>query len=219
MRARAVVLVLWWVAALAGLGCGTTTANLREWGSVYVPTQTTAIGAFVAAEWVDAHSSAEGVQLRAAEEVGAGTEGANVEGRRPVRRRGGGGEPGRRQPPLLNPRPTPEQRQAQERRAAEMAVVLRARQLYFQRLKEAQERYPESEGYHNHHFVPKYLGGPENGRTFRIPVAYHKAITREFRRQWEHGNPKGKPSPAQLQQILVEVYSAYPIPQLVGIEP
>jgi hypothetical protein len=216
MRARVVVLVLWWIAALAGVGCGTTTANLREWGSVYVPTETTAVGAFVAAEWVDAYSSAEGVQLRTAEGVGAGTEGANVEGRRPVRRRGGG-EPGRRQPPLLNPRPTPEQRQAQERRAAELAVVLQARQLYFQRLKQAQEKYPNSEGYQDHHFVPIYLGGPENGRTFRIPTAYHKAITQAFRERWKYG--QDKPSAKQLQMILVETYSAYPIPQLVGIEP
>jgi hypothetical protein len=196
MRARAVVLALWWVVALAGAGCGTSTAQLREWGSVYVPTETTAGGASVSSEWMEAS--------------------ANVEGRRPTRRRGGG-EPGRRQPPLLNPRPTAEQRQAQERRAAELAAVLQARQLYSQRLKEAQERYPNSEGYENHHFVPRYLGGPENGRTFRIPTAYHKAITQEFRGIWKYG--QGEPSPAQLQEILVQVYSKYPIPQLVGIEP
>ncbi len=198
MHARTVTLLLWWVVALAGAGCGTTTAKLREWGSVYLLTDTTASGAFVCAEWVDAPSS------------------DNVEGRRPSRRRGGG-EPGRRQPPLLNPRPTPEQRQVQERRAADLAVVLQARQLYFQRLKEAQEKYPNSVGYENHHFVPLYLGGPQNGTTFRIPTAYHKAMTQAFRGRWGYG--REKPSPQELQELLIRVYSSYPIPQLIGIEP
>lgn len=163
------VLVWWWIAALAGTGCGTTTANLREWDSVYLFTETTSGGAFVAEEWADSRS----------------TEGVQVDGRRPSRRRGGG-EPGRRQPPLLNPRPTPEQQQAQQRRAADLAVVLQARQLYVQRLKEAQERYPNSAGYENHHFVPRYLNGPKDGKTFRIPTAYHKAITQAFRRRWAY---------------------------------
>ncbi len=96
-------------------------------------------------------------------------------------------------------------------------MVQQARQRYFERLKEAQEKYPNSEGYENHHFVPVYLGGPQNGKTFRIPTAYHKAITQEFRERWNYG--QGEPSPAQLQEILVQVYSRYPIPQLVGIEP
>jgi hypothetical protein len=216
MRAQAVVLVLCWFAALAGAGCGTATANLREWGSIYVPTETTAVGAFVSDEWAAAHGSAEGSQLQAAEGASAGSEGADVEGRRPTRRRGGG-EPGRRQAPLLNPRSTPEQRQAQERRAADLAVVLQARQLYVQRLKEAQERYPNSEGYENHHFVPLYMGGPKDGKTYRIPTAYHKAITQAFRERWKYR--QGHPRPERLQEILVQVYSQYPIPQLIGIEP
>ncbi len=96
-------------------------------------------------------------------------------------------------------------------------MVLQARQLYFQRLKEAQEKYPNSAGYEKHHFVPRYLDGPKDGKTFRIPTAYHKAITQAFRRRW--GYRQGKPSPEELQLILIEVYSKYPIPQLIGIEP
>jgi hypothetical protein len=98
-------------------------------------------------------------------------------------------------------------------------VVLQARQLYSQRLAEAQAKYPNSEGYQAHHFVPLYLGGARDGQTFRLPTAYHKAITAEFRRLHGYGSNVERPSPARLQELLIQVYSKYPIPQLVGIEP
>ncbi|WP_164017964.1 hypothetical protein [Pyxidicoccus trucidator] len=123
-----------------------------------------------------------------------------------------------RQPPLLAPaRPTPLQAQVRAQQAANRAVVLQARQAYVQRLKEAQAKYPNSSGYENHHLIPRYLGGQKNGQTYRLPTAYHKAITQAFRRERAYGS--GSPSPQDLQKILVRVYSQYPIPQLIGITP
>jgi hypothetical protein len=135
--------------------------------------------------------------------------------RRPPRRSGPGG-PSRR-PPLLDPRPTPQQRQESQRRAADLAAVQTARKLYFQRLAEAQALYPNSQGYQDHHLIPVYLGGPKSGVTYRIPTAYHKLLTREFRREWSYD--QREPTAQRLQEILLKVYSQYPIPQLIGINP
>ncbi|MFP2913731.1 hypothetical protein ACLESD_53870 [Pyxidicoccus sp. 3LFB2] len=65
--------------------------------------------------------------------------------------------------------------------------------------------------------IPRYLGGPKNGQTYRLPTAYHKAVTQAFRRERSYGS--GSPTPQDLQKILVRVYSRYPIPQLIGITP
>ncbi|HEX8436048.1 hypothetical protein [Archangium sp.] len=135
---------------------------------------------------------------------------------RPPRRGGLGGPPVRR-PPLLNPRPTQQQRQERQRRAADLAALQAARKLYSQRLAEAQALYPNSQGYQDHHLVPVYLGGPRSGVTYRIPTAYHKLLTREFRRQWSYDSRP--PKPTELQDLLLKVYSQYPIPQLIGINP
>ncbi|WP_309895448.1 hypothetical protein [Archangium sp.] len=136
--------------------------------------------------------------------------------RRPPRRSGPGGPPVRR-PPSLNPYPTPRQRQEMQRRAADLAALQAARKLYVQRLAEAQALYPNSLGYQDHHLVPVYLGGPKSGVTYRIPTAYHKLLTREFRREWSYD--KRPPKPAELRDLLLKVYSQYPIPQLIGITP
>jgi hypothetical protein len=96
-------------------------------------------------------------------------------------------------------------------------VVRQARDLYYQRLAEARARYPNAEGYENHHFIPRYLGGTPDGTTYRLPKAYHYAVTQAFRRQWEHG--QRTPTPEERVDILIRVYSRYPIPQLIGIEP
>lgn len=135
---------------------------------------------------------------------------------RPVRRSPGAGP--LRRPPLLNPRPSPAQFQTRAQRNANLAVVLQARQLYQRRLKEAQATYPNSPGYENHHLIPMYLGGSPNGQTYGLPTAYHKAITQAFRRKWEYGQGR-RPDPQKLQDIMIEVYAQYPIPQLIGIEP
>jgi hypothetical protein len=137
--------------------------------------------------------------------------------RRPPRR-GGPGHPLGRRPPLLNPRPTPEERLEVQRRAANLEAVQASRKLYSQRLVEAQARYPSSTGYQEHHFVPLYLGGAKDGVTYRIPMAYHLAITQEFRRHWSYGRGD-KPDPEQRMEIMIKVYSKYPIPQLIGINP
>jgi hypothetical protein len=195
---------LWCIALATLLGCVPTTSSRHDWSGVYVRAREPGPGAFFPEEWEEY------------EEAGSAAE-TELEMRRPSRRRGGGGESGRRPPPLLNPRPTPEEAQARARRAADLAVVRQARDLYFQRLAEARERYPNAEGYENHHFIPRYLGGDPQGRTYRLPKAYHYAITQEFRTRWEYR--KRKPTPEERVDILILVYSRYPIPQLIGIEP
>ena len=146
----------------------------------------------------------------------SGGEPSELLSRRPPRRSGPGGSPIQR-PPLLNPRPTPQQRQERQRRAADLEAVQAARKLYAQRQAEAQALYPNSQGYQEHHLVPVYLGGPRSGVTYRIPTAYHKLLTREFRKAW--GYDKRPPKPEELQNLLLMVYSQYPIPQLIGIKP
>jgi hypothetical protein len=104
-----------------------------------------------------------------------------------------------------------------QRRAADLAAVQAARNLYFQRLADARAAYPNSSGYQDHHLIPVYLGGSQTGATYRIPTAYHKLITRAFRMEWDYDRPP--PRPEKLQEILLRVYSKYPIPQLIGITP
>ena len=118
----------------------------------------------------------------------------------------------------LRARPTPLERMETQRRAADLATVQVARKLYSQRLEEAKALYPNSQGYQDHHLIPVYLGGPKNGVTYRIPTAYHKLITQAFRREWGYDR-RGLPNAAQRQEILLRVYSQYPIPQLIGITP
>lgn len=150
-------------------------------------------------------------------ESGAANEVELVMARRPPRRERGGPS-GRPAPPLLNPRPTREQREAMRRRSEDVIAVQLARTRYHEALKEARARYPEHQGYQNHHLVPIYLGGARDGVTYRLHSAYHQAITQEFRGQWAYGQST-RPNRDQLQQILLDVYSKYPIPQLIGITP
>lgn len=147
------------------------------------------------------------------EEVDAGE---SLQVHRPVRR---GGSPGFRRPPALRtPRPAPGLPAEGMRRTADAQGVERTRQLYWKRLAEAKALYPDSAGYQNHHAVPLYLGGSSQGTTYRLPTAYHKAITQAFRLEWRYGQER-PPSKQDLMNILIRVYEQYPIPQLVGIEP
>lgn len=161
-------------------------------------------GAFLPAEWLDVGSPAE--EAMPAGEIALVGRGI---------RRGPG--TGVRRPPLLNARPLPDPLRYWRQRPADPQVVAQARQLYRQRLAEAQERYPNAKGYQDHHAIPIYMGGTAQGPTYRLPTAYHQALTQEFRREWPYGQEP--PRPQQLAEIMIRVYAKYPIPQLTGIEP
>ncbi len=125
-------------------------------------------------------------------------------------------------PPLLNPPPPPWSPQAYRWPPEQVQRVREeARHRYFQKLKEAQARYPKHHGYHQHHVIPKFLGGKSSGETVRLPAAYHEAITQAFRREWSYSQSASgkKPDSSKLLEILTTVYSEYPIPQLIGITP
>jgi hypothetical protein len=138
--------------------------------------------------------------------------------RRPPRRGGPSGPPGTRRPPLLSPRLTPQQRLEAQRRAADLAALQASRDLYHQGLATAKALYPNSRGYQEHHVIPVYLGGARTGKTFRIPTAYHKLLTRTFRKKWGYDKTR-PPDPQERLEIMLTVYSQYPIPQLIGINP
>ncbi len=150
------------------------------------------------------------------QDSGSGT--GELLSRRPPRRGGRGGPTGSRLFPSLNSRLTPQQRMENQRRAADLAAIQAARKLYQQRLADAQAAFPNSAGYQDHHLIPVYLGGPQSGATYRIPTAYHKMITRAFRKEWGYDR-LDNPRPEELQRILLTVYSQFPIPQLIGINP
>jgi hypothetical protein len=82
----------------------------------------------------------------------------------------------------------------------------------------AQRDYPDKAGkIENHHIIPKYLGGDPYGETVPIDAAYHQAITNAFRQQWPYkGDPDYRGGLRELQKILNDVYSRYPLP---GIHP
>lgn len=168
-------------------------------------------------EWSDERLKQAGRAIYFIEAKSAG-EVEEVIARRPLRRGGRGGLGGRSTVPLLNPRPTREEIAARRRQTEELRAVQRAQQRYLQALQEARSRYPDHQGYQEHHFIPIYLGGARNGVTYRLQAAYHQAITQEFRRLWSYGRGT-VPSPAELQGMLTEVYSKYPIPQLIGLTP
>lgn len=203
--------------ATSGAGERSEEARLHEAG----PSPSDGMGIFVEGPDARAEDQLRGVFLPAEcweawleEEVSASGEITRVS--RPARRGSGPGP--RRPPPLLNPRPTSDQLRYWQQRPPDPRVLEQARRLYFQRLTEAEAMYPNSSGYENHHGVPLYLGGTPQGTTYRLRTAYHKLITREFRREWAYGR-RDKPNPKELMDILIRVYGKYPIPQLVGIEP
>jgi hypothetical protein len=117
---------------------------------------------------------------------------------------------------MFNAEPTPEQREAARRKRQNAADEQLLQERYWKWKTEAERLYPGKVGlYEQHHFWPRYLGGPPDGQTFRLPAPYHQLITNAFRRRWSYGNEK--PSEAQAKDIMLKVYSEYPIPQLIGI--
>jgi hypothetical protein len=139
--------------------------------------------------------------------------GAASPGRGPRRR---GQQRERNAEPIFNAEPTPEQREA-VRRQAEIAAVYRQQQAKYRRhVEEANRLYPDKVGrYEEHHFVPQYLGGLRDGKTYKVLAPYHQLLTNAFRA--EHAYGQAPPSPQRLQEILIKVYSEYPIPQQIGI--
>ena len=134
---------------------------------------------------------------------------------------GRGGRGGRaRQPrstePVFNAEPTPAQREAARRRTENAALEQTLRDRYWRLKSEAEQRYPDKVGkYQEHHFFPVYLGGKVDGVTYRVPAPYHQLITNAFREKRPYG--LGKPPAQEAQNIMLKVYSEFPIPQLIGI--
>ncbi len=82
-------------------------------------------------------------------------------------------------------------------------------------VKAAQKIYPKKAGTTQlHHITPKYLGGAKNGSLVPLDGAYHQMITNEFRALWGYG--KGVPSATELQSIMKQVYTKYPLPPGYG---
>lgn len=78
-------------------------------------------------------------------------------------------------------------------------------------VKAAQSKFPGKAGkVEQHHVTPKYLGGDPKGPTVPIDAAYHQEITNAFRAEWGYG--KGRPSEAQLRDIMQRVYERFPLP-------
>ena len=79
-------------------------------------------------------------------------------------------------------------------------------------LGDAQRQYPNLAGkIQNHHVKPIYLGGSKSGSTVVIDAAYHQLINNEFRSRWAYGLGK-MPSPQELEQLMQDVYSLFPLP-------
>ncbi len=75
----------------------------------------------------------------------------------------------------------------------------------------AQQLYPKKANLTElHHITPKYLGGPAAGSVVPLNGSYHQLITNEFRALWPYG--QGIPSAEELQRILQQVYSKFPLP-------
>jgi len=130
--------------------------------------------------------------------------------------RGGRGRQPRSTEPVFNAEPTAEQRAVARRRAENAALEQTLRERYWRLKAEAAQRYPDKRGqYEEHHFFPVYLGGKADGVTYRVPAPYHQLITNAFREKRPYG--LGAPPAQEAQNIMLKVYSEFPIPQLIGI--
>jgi hypothetical protein len=117
---------------------------------------------------------------------------------------------------VFNAEPTPAQRMAARLRAENAAIEQTLRERYWGAKTQAEAKYPGKLGlYEWHHFWPRYLGGPADGPRYRLPAGYHQLITNAFREKHGYGVPP--PSRARAEEIMMEVYAQFPIPQLIGI--
>ena len=62
-----------------------------------------------------------------------------------------------------------------------------------------------------HHVIPRYLGGAKDGALAKIPAAYHQVITNAFRELAPYGE-RIERTAEQVQQIVRDVYSRFPLP-------
>jgi hypothetical protein len=140
---------------------------------------------------------------------------------RPPSRPGRGGRSRSRNPSeprerVFNAEPTPQQREAARLRRENAALEQTLRERYWRLKAEAERLYPGKVGqYEEHHVWPIYLGGREDGPRYRVPAPYHQLITNAFRQRWSYG--RDKPNEQDAKEIMMKVYSEYPIPQLIGI--
>jgi hypothetical protein len=79
--------------------------------------------------------------------------------------------------------------------------------------REAETLYPKlaAKAPQLHHVIPKYLGGPKDGLLVRLPAAYHQMITNAFRALVPYGQ-RIQLTVEEVQRILQQVYSKYPLP-------
>lgn len=140
---------------------------------------------------------------------------------RPPSRPGRGGRSRNRNPTeprerVFNAEPTPEQREAARLRRENAALEQTLRERYWKLKAEAERLYPSKVGqYEEHHVWPLYLGGLADGPRYRVPAPYHQLLTNAFRQRWSYG--RGRPDKEEARRIMMEIYSQYPIPQLIGI--
>ena len=107
--------------------------------------------------------------------------------------------------------PTPNMRVSTSAAPAAESAAVRAGSSVDELVAAAQKAYPGKAGTTElHHITPKYLGGAADGPLAPLDAAYHQQITNAFRDAWKYGQPK--PSAQQLEQIMKDVYSKYPLP-------
>jgi RHS repeat-associated protein len=63
-----------------------------------------------------------------------------------------------------------------------------------------------------HHIIPRYLGGPHNGYLVQLTSPYHRMITTAFQQVYAYKQPF--PSPDELINVLVKVYTQLPLSQV-----
>ena len=96
---------------------------------------------------------------------------------------------------------------------AKAAKLLSKEEKIVQLTADAEKAYPKLAGKADqlHHITPQYLGGAKDGPLAKISVAYHQQITNAFRTLAPYGE-KIERSAQEVQQIMHDVYSRFPLP-------